>query len=204
MLGYGEEQNKMSLFHKEGETYFAPMQEKRQKINNIHAWDKAFRVFVAIYTEEFPQKTTELMQYVQNIHHAAGKYRWDNVAYYDYVFRKLMEQYPQRSWAKTYTQGWTFAMCEPLQNRNPDHGTNFSNRKDKKNKVCWRFNRGICDYGDRCRYPHRCSSCGSTSHGVHVCHRKQRKSESRREDRHHEDGRGGYNGPKLEKGVKKV
>ena len=175
MCGYGEEQNRISLFHKEGETYFAPALERRNKITNIHAWDKAFRVYLAVYTEEFPKRTGEIMQYVQNIHHAASKYKWDNVAYYDFVFRHLMEQFPERSWAKTYTQGWTYAMCEPLTQKSTQE--NFQNRRDKKTNVCWKFNKGICDYGTKCRYPHRCTYCGAALHGAHACFKKQRKSE---------------------------
>ena len=179
MCGYGEEQNKMGIFHKDGETYFAPAADKKSKIWNIHTWDKAFRVYISVYTAEHPRRTTEIMQYVQNIHHAASKYRWENVAYYDYVFRRLMEQFPNRSWAKTYTQGWTYAMCEPIVNR-PHHQENQGNKKEKRKlNICWKFNQGFCDYGDRCRFPHKCTHCGSYSHGGNTCYRKgKRKSES--------------------------
>ena len=180
MCGYGEELNRMSLFHKEGETYFAPSQDKKLKIWNVGMWDKAFRVYLAIYSAEYPHRTTELMQYIQNIHHAAGKYKWDNVAYYDYVFRHLMEQYPHRSWAKTYTQGWTYAMCDPLTHASHrGSGESSGNRKERKLNACWKFNRGVvCDYGQKCKYPHRCTYCGSTTHGAHACFKKQRKSEA--------------------------
>ena len=188
MCGYGEE-NRVGVFNKEGETYFAPLPEKKGKIWNVGQWDKAFRVFTAIYTEEHPQRTIELMQYVQCIHHAATKYKWDNVAYYDFVFRHLMEQFPHRSWAKTYTQGWTYAMCEPLALTQANNSG--GQRKDKRSNTCWRFNKGItCEYGPRCRYPHRCTYCGGTSHGSYMCNKKQRKSEREREDRSERSDRG--------------
>ena len=43
---------------------------------------------------------------------AASAYQWTNVAYYDITFHQLMAFKPNRSWAKTYHQGWN--LKEPL------------------------------------------------------------------------------------------
>ena len=96
------EEQKLDMVQKGGETYWVPHVDRKQKVNNLHSWDQAFCVYMAIYTKKFPSEASEMAQYVHTIHHAASKYAWDNVAYYDYTFRKNMAKHPNRSWAKTF------------------------------------------------------------------------------------------------------
>ena len=123
------------------------------------------------------------MQYSYTIHHAASKCTWDNVAYYDHVFRKNMEKNPERSWGKTYGDMWNIAMCDL---KSASLTNNFGQGSKKTTGTCWKFNKGICKAGQHCRYPHRCTYCGGTNHGAHNCFKKGRKSENNRDTR---DGR---------------
>ena len=50
-------------------------------------WEQAFRVFSNIYTREFPQRASELIQYNHVIHTAAITYAWSNIYSYDIDFR---------------------------------------------------------------------------------------------------------------------
>ena len=77
----------------------------------------------------------------------ASAYHWDNVAYYDLMFRQLMAYKPNRSWAKTYNQGWNSAMRDPLvkatssSNFGGRNNNNGSGKKDWHDDCCWRYNR---------------------------------------------------------------
>ena len=96
-------------------TFLAPAQERDQRISNFKRWDQAFRVYASIYCNANPSRSGEIWQYIYTISTAATSYQWDNVAFYDVTFRQMMSEWPSRSWAKTYTQLWQLALCDPLQ-----------------------------------------------------------------------------------------
>ena len=93
------------------------------------------------------------------------------MAEYDFTFRHLMAEYPARSWAKTYLQGWNLIMRDLLPR---DYGSGGPNTKSfNKDNICWPFNKG--KYTDaNCHKDHRCSYCGKWWHGMHVCHKRKR------------------------------
>ena len=94
----------------DGMTYLAPAQDKDNQINEIRRWEQAFRVYAAIYCAANPTRSGEIWQYIYTINTAASMYQWDNVQYYDTVFRQMMSEKPGRSWAKTYVQLWQLAL----------------------------------------------------------------------------------------------
>ena len=61
-------------------------------------------------------------------------YQWDNVAYYDYTFRQLMAEHPQRSWAKTYAQLWQLVLRDPIQKSSWNSNSNTA--KTKTSNMC--------------------------------------------------------------------
>ena len=95
--GMPESSTRLEWCVKEGNTYLAPA-EKEKKISNVRKWDQAFRIYATFYCRANPTRTGEIWQYMDVIHTAANAYIWDNVAYYDYVFRQLMEFNPSRNW----------------------------------------------------------------------------------------------------------
>ena len=173
------EEMKLQVYFENGEAHWAPQSEKRPKIKNFETWERAFRIYVALYTRKNPERAAEIMQYIHTIQHASYKYVWDNVAYYDHVFRHNMQKFPQRNWGKTFTHMWNMALTDPIKvmqlaNNNGGQGGQGKNLRG----VCWRFNNGSCTY-TRCRFKHQCSNCGGTSHGNHVCYRKGKRGENR-------------------------
>ena len=66
------------------------------------------------------------------INSAAATYQWHNVSEYDYTFRQLMSEYPGRSWAKTYLQGWNLIMRDVISK--DSNNTGGSKVKDNS---CW-------------------------------------------------------------------
>ena len=57
---------------------------------------------------------------------AASSYHWDNVSNYDVTFRQLMAFKPNRSWAKTYHQGWNLAMRDPIGKNSQSNRSYFA------------------------------------------------------------------------------
>ena len=91
--------DRLELIHRDGATFFAPAGGE-SKITNVRHWEQAFRIYAAIYSMANPHRSAEIWQYVYVINTAASSYVWDNVANYDFTFRHLMAENPQRSWAK--------------------------------------------------------------------------------------------------------
>ena len=145
------EEGRIELVSKAGKTYFIPQSSQDSfRINNVRAWEKAFRVYAAIYTRANPHRAAEIYQYVHTINLAAASFQWDNVAYYDYHFRKIMAKNPQRSWAKVNTQLWSLAMrdARPTEKFNVGYSNNPQNGQSSKKSStdwreisCWRYNK---------------------------------------------------------------
>ena len=180
------DENKMELVHSEGSMYFVSASDRDKRINSVCRWELAFRVYAAIYSRANPHRSAEIWQYVYVINLAAASYSWDNVSSYDYTFRQLMAEYPDRSWALIYNQMWNLAMRDPVGGKNfAVKGT--KDGRTKRDDYCWHFNKNRCKFGSRCRYEHRCFYCDGFGHGVFNCGQKSEGNNRRRsDDRHHD------------------
>ena len=177
------------LIFREGRPVIVPHVDKSRTISSVRRWEQAFRVYAAIYSQANPCRSAEIWQYVFVINTAAASYIWNDVAEYDYAFRQMMASNPMRSWSKIYNQMWNICLNEKVV-RQGFNNSNFrtsgghaqnSQQGNSKNgntkggkspgfKNCWRFNKGIdCKYGSNCKYPHRCSFCDVSSHGLNTC-----------------------------------
>ena len=156
---------------------------KNSKFLGVRRWEQAFRVYAAIYSAANPARSAEIWQYVYVINLAASSYQWDDVAQYDYTFRQLMSQNPERSWAKIYNQMWNLSMRNSIQNRSFNKGAENANQNgnwqhfgSRKSKNCWKFNKGRCT-DQNCKFPHKCNYCDGR-HGINTCYKKDRKNSS--------------------------
>ena len=165
-----EEDYAMELHHKDGRQYWAPA-NRDSKINGIRQWEQCFRVYAEIYSRANPTRAAEIWQYIETINQAASTFVWDNVALYDYHFRKNMERNPRRSWAKTFTQMWNVDLREHKMVGQVGQRGDKPSQSNKN--VCWKYNKGNCPYGIHCRFDHRCSYCFGRSHTSQVCRRKK-------------------------------
>ena len=156
----------------------------------MRRWEQAFRIYATIYSQANPQRSSEIFQYMNTINHAARSFAWECVEYYDFTFRQMMARKPNRSWSKGFPELWTMAMTEPLSKNSGQ-----TKKKDWRDNCCWKFNKGSCRLGPACRFEHKCTYCGSTTHPRIHCYRKpsgERRGESDRggsEDHHRNDRR---------------
>ena len=197
-----EEDNRMELINKNGHTYFVPAANKgtgeNQGISSFSRWEQAFRVFSNIYTNQYPHRSSELIQYNHIIYTASLSFTWENVYLYDKEFRLHIARFPQRSWSIILQQAWTMRMKDRLKF---DNQSRSAEKRSNKKDICWRYNRGKCTYGAGCRFEHKCAICNKFGHGAHICRKAnqrydQDKNQQDRSGRGNDD-RDRNNGGKL-------
>ena len=179
-----QEEGAMELKYKDGKQYWVPAEQSNAKITNVRQWEECFRVYAEIYSRANPTRASEIWQYVDVINKAASTFTWENVALYDYHFRKMMAKNPLRSWAKTFNQMWNVDLRDHLPRGHT--GSQGGSRDSTNGKpICWKFNKNNCPYGKKCRFDHRCTFCGGTSHGSCNCRRKPGNQQTDKVDKKH-------------------
>ena len=165
---------RMELVNKGGQSFFVPVSDRESSsITNFSKWEQAFRIFMNVFTQEHPDRATELIQYNHVIFTAASSYSWENVSIYDKEFRIHMSRYPNRSWAAILQQAWTLYLKDRVKHDNQKFNNNGNgNGNKRKRDACKRFNKGLCTAGMGCRFDHRCLECGKFGHGAHICRRR--------------------------------
>ena len=184
----GDSEEKLELVSRGGNIGFVPLSEREKKcISSIMSWNTAFRVFSKIYTERYPERGTELVEYSHNIHLLAETFVWNNVYRYDREFRYHMEKHPERNWGMVLQRAWTLYLRDKIQfNTGTDQRQlkSFDNNSQKGvsskkvNKICYKYNGGKCTYGFNCKFQHKCGVCNKFGHGAHIC-RKANSMDSR-------------------------
>ena len=174
----GEDDNRLELVYRQGKTYWVPVNSSshNNEITSFARWEQAFRVYSNIYTLRHPDRASELIQYNHLINTAALTFSWENVYLYDRDFRRHMSRHPQRSWAVILQQAWTIRLKDrhksssfAASGASSDSGSH--KKKSGRREICFRFNRGKCSYGDRCKFEHKCGICNRYGHGAHNCRR---------------------------------
>ena len=177
-----DEEQRMELVNRDGISKWIPARNKdATMINSFTRWEQAFRVLSNIYTEFFPNKAKELIQYNHIINIASQSFAWDNVYRYDKDFRRHISKHPTRSWGIILEQAWTMR----LKDRMGDKALKGSgaDRNRARRDICWKFNMGKCTYGLGCKFDHRCALCLKFGHGAHNCRRANRGPPTYYDDR---------------------
>ena len=173
-----KKRNRYQMIIEDGQQVWTEAEDKSTKIEGIRRWEQAFRIYAAIFCEANPNRSVEILQYIETINDASKKFTWESVAHYDFVVRHLQASRPHRNWGKTYMQMYMRIRSQEQhqQFRNTferSHNTNQLSLNGSNTKTtCWRFNKGNCSYGRECRFEHKCSYCGSTNHGYYNCRRR--------------------------------
>ena len=138
-------------------------------ISSYPKWELAFRVFSEVFTREYPHRSGQLLQYNHVIHSASQSFVWDNVYTYDIDFRIHISNHPERSLAMILQQAWSFRLKDRITNfRGQDNVVEGPYRTNNW-KVCFRFNKGKCPFGNKCKFDHRCEICNKFGHGAFSC-----------------------------------
>ena len=175
-----DDKSAIEIVTRVGRTFLATPQHD-SKITGVRKWDQAFCIYVMIYCQANPNRSSEILQYVDVIHNASMNYAWDNVATYDFTFHQLMASKPWWSWAKTYSQGWNIALKGQANmimlggnQGKTKQGTNLQTTvKNWRENCCWKYNKNRCKKSNSdCQYDHRCTYCGGWNHTYHNCRKR--------------------------------
>ncbi len=79
---------------------------KPQVLTNIEEWTTAFNTYVLIVVQKFPNRATELLQYMETIRYAAKTHGGLGWCIYDHKFRHKAASCRTLSWANIDTQLW--------------------------------------------------------------------------------------------------
>ena len=200
-LHYDEEEV-LQLVRRNGLTFYQPVKEGTS-VTNFNRWEQAFRVFSNIYTQEFPHRSTQLIQYNHIIHDIAQTYIWSNVYVYDMDFHIHMAKNPQKSWGIILQQSWSMRLKERItggevfQHRfstGSTPGGSGGHGRSKVNEPCRRYNRGKCTYGANCKFDHKCTYCYKFGHYVLNCCRAAVDRNDRNKDKTHTHNEGAASG----------
>ena len=162
-----DEDQEMRMVNRGGFACYVPTSD-REIISSFGKWEQAFRVFCNIYTEAYPLRAAELMQYSHIIHSASTTFIWSNVYAYDKDTRRHMAKFPSRSWGMILQQSWTFRLKDRVGSSSTGGGNQDVTSKYRRN-VCYKYNRGKCTFGMSCKFEHRCVICLKFGHGSHNC-----------------------------------
>ena len=106
-----QQDNRIELINMNGHLSCTPVLDNVVgNISSFARWEQAFRVYSNIYTRQFPQRASELIQYNHVIHTTAMTYAWNNVYAYNINFRLHMSRHPQRSWSVILQQAWNLRL----------------------------------------------------------------------------------------------
>lgn len=173
--------SRLSIVSKDGMSYFVPAdKDSAKEINCYKQWEIAFRVFMGIYISKWPARADELLEYSHVIQTASLTYPWESVFNYDIAIREIITENPNCLWGKICQHTWALEIGEPSNKTGVPAAAGQSKQAFKQAKrICWRFNKGRCTFGEQCEYDHKCSVCGGRNHGRHNCYKRAKGEKAR-------------------------
>lgn len=181
--------SRMQVVHQDGATFFVPAGEREIKdILSYKTWEIAFKIFMGIFNEKWPDRMNELLQYSHIIQTASQNHPWECVYNYDISFREIMSEQPNTHWGVISQQTWSLQLGEGNVKTSPP--TSFTHEREtisresgRSRNPCWKFNKGRCTHGDKCEFDHRCSHCGKRGHGKHECYKRLKGDKEKHQGR---------------------
>jgi hypothetical protein len=140
---------------------------KPKRINNIETWDKAFRMFVGVYTQKYAHEPPNLMKYGEIVHDlAAGDNYW---RFYDENFRFLRQSaVGSHPWGCIHWELWLKAQLQQPRAKANNY-RDAINYRDACNQFrsnsnfamlkgfCYKYQKSLdCS---ECAFKHSCFKC---------------------------------------------
>ena len=164
------------------------------RFESVAHWLSAFHVFVGIYSEKYPHEIGSLMKYAHTIQNLARR-SCDIAAFmYDKTFRQWRETARvYLPWNQVNSELYNDAMHLELQIKLNLNGKLLSTKTMPKtfqrrpfqpkplmkgvtkntHTASFNNNKGKCERGQNCQYPHVCEKCGG-AHFRQICPKERR------------------------------
>ena len=148
---------------------------KPQVLTNIEEWTTAFNTYMIIIVQKFPNRASQLLQYMEITRHEAKAHGGLGWCIYDHKFRHKAAASRTLSWANIDMQLWLRIFTASSTQLREDYSL-FSNGPSHKagaarDAICHSYNRGrLCPLRPNCPYTHRCNriGCGG-NHPGYTC-----------------------------------
>ena len=140
---------------------------KPKKVKSIEMWGNAFRIFVGVYTQKFPNEAPLLMKYSEIIHDLAA--RGHNWHYYDENFRFVKQSNSAaHPWGQLHWELWLRSQTHRTP-QTPKPGNSAQSRPYMQipRGYCYNFHMGKECTG--CSYKHECFKCNKGQHKASSC-----------------------------------
>ena len=166
----------------------------RNKQNeDISTWLQCFSAYMAVLAKKYPETIGDMMAYMITVMRAQIEFEEPAWRTYDESYRDKAATTGNRKWSaidpylynKIFTgrakkvaicsscgnTGHTIAGCK--RKRSAWESSKGEDVKCRSPKIYWDYNSGSeCQYGDNCRFQHRCSECGEQHPVIHCPERK--------------------------------
>lgn len=173
-----EPEEQCALTLENGQLQFKKPASRRQ-MGSIEQFVSAFLIFMDVYLVRHPEKTHDMLIYLEKIRTAATRYGGTGWKTYDEQFRLRLARDPAKSWAVMDGELWvtiftasstgTAAMSHNIA---PSQFKGYPQSQNNlvKTKTCFKFNRlqGNQCTQKNCQYLHICNAC-KKNHPLSSC-----------------------------------
>lgn len=147
----------------------------RTNIADIEQWTTAFCTYMGIFTDKFPNRSQELLSYMNTIRHAAQFHQGLGWSIYDHKFRQKAAINKATNWAAIDSQLWLMIFTVapsvlkdefPLFSNGPSSVSSSHRAEIQRTGTCHNFNRKDSCFRNPCRYRHVCNRCQGSHPGT--------------------------------------
>lgn len=164
-------------------------------ITDIEQWTTAFTTYLSVFSDKFPLRSQELLQYLSLIRYAARVHKGLGWVIYDYKFRQKASKNKSLVWSTIDSQLWLTLFTVPpavlreeypLFSKGPSSSS--ANSRGSYTGICFVYNRAGSCTRHRCRYRHICNRCDGAHPGCECPSfpRQQQRDDGR--DKHRDYG----------------
>ena len=169
-LSLHDEEDNVSLSLENSVIKVSKKTKASTSITDIEQWTNAFTTYLSVFTDKFPLRSQELLQYLSLIRYAARVHKGLGWVIYDYKFRQKASKNKSLVWSTIDSQLWLTIFTVhpgvlreeyPLFPKGPSTGSSSSaNSKGSfRSGTCNIYNRSGSCTRNTCWYEHICNRC---------------------------------------------
>ncbi len=130
-------------------------------------WQRAFRIYEAIFLEFRPDQADQLKAYQSHIQELALGFKWPAVNNYDRLFRHGLAEGLYTSWVEIdpLLYNGHFNASSAL----PQYKKEAAQKPSTSTPICCLYNKDKCKWGAKCTWSHRCDNCNILGHPSTRC-----------------------------------
>ena len=164
-------------------------QRPKKRSLSILEWLQCYAVYVAVVTNNLPERIPDLMGYQSLVIEAYTEYKNDCWIGYDRRFRQQAALHPHRPWSTVDSTLWTLAFAGQAKTSRCKHCFSMAHQSNdcdlapepsakpyqysQRRQICFRWNETLtptCSYPN-CKYQHICYICAHDPGITNVSHK---------------------------------